>query len=74
MISKFPITPEMRVQLLHAENLFIDLRENEDVKNLTANVVEARLHIDVLHSVIKSGDLDTAKKYMADWEESQCLC
>ncbi len=72
MIFKMPIPDEMRVNLLHAENLIIDLRQCPDVLDLKASAAEAHLQIRLLHSVIKSGDLRIATKVMTDWEESQC--
>jgi hypothetical protein len=39
---------------------------------LTASAVEAYLHIDILHAVVKSGDLATAGMIIADWEDGQC--
>lgn len=47
------------------------IKETADLK---ASAAEAHLHINLLHSVIKSGDLRVATKIMADWEVSQCQC
>ncbi|RTR33514.1 hypothetical protein [Shewanella atlantica] len=75
MIFKLPITPEMRIQLMHAENLIVDLTGHPDFEDLGGFEVVAELahlHIDVLHALIKSGDLDTAQKMVADWEADEC--
>lgn len=44
----------------------------KDKRHLEASAVEAHLHIEALHNLIKSGDLDTAKKLINDWEVDQC--
>ena len=74
MILKFTITPSMRMKLHHAESILINLNELDEVQDLQASAAEAHLHINILHSVIKSGDLRVATKIMADWEDSQCQC
>ena len=72
MIYQLPLTPEVRQRLVFAETISIDLSRAPEVKEVLASAAEAHLHIELLHSVIKSGDLRVATKLMADWEASQC--
>lgn len=72
MILKLPITQEMRIQLMHAENLIIDLSESEDIQDLKASCAGAHLHIDILHALIKSNDILTATDMVFGWEVDQC--
>jgi hypothetical protein len=72
MIIKIPLTASMRTFLPFVETLSIDLAGNDEINELAASAAEARLHIDILHAVVKSGDLSTAAMIIADWETGQC--
>jgi hypothetical protein len=46
--------------------------QQAQMNELAASAAEARLHIEMLHAVIKIGDLKTASLIIADWEDGQC--
>lgn len=68
MKIQIPLTPVQKMQIMHAENITLDLSGNAELNGIIAAAAEAHLHIDMLHAVIKSGDLALAACLVSEWE------
>lgn len=64
----------LRRELVVSKRSAVDrvMDENSYLREVEAGAAEARLHIDALHAVIKTGDLKTAELLINDWEADQC--